>query len=192
MANAFCQYLSGRRIRNSSYLLGLDKSTPLCSCPRAVINSPALCHNIIQKDLHCLDLWQNIIHHINDTNLIIILWQHPTPLCFTSVWHKSTWSSFDFLCVCTRKGKGCVRQSYRRADWFYAKFMTTSLKWWLLFFSLESEELHSRGGALGFESRGGLNLSLWRASESLEEGYSDTIEGHLWKLATTVEAWCIQ
>lgn len=88
MANAFCQYLSGRGIRNSSYLLGLDKSTPLCSCLRAVIISPALCHNIVQRDLDCLDLWQNIIHHINDTNLIIILWQHPTPLCFTSVGAK--------------------------------------------------------------------------------------------------------
>lgn len=57
--------------------------------PWAVINSPALCHNIVQRDLDCLDLWQNITHHINDTNLIIILWQHPTPLCFTSVWRKT-------------------------------------------------------------------------------------------------------
>lgn len=83
MEHAFFQYLSGRRGRNSSYVLGLDKSTHGCSCPRPVINSPALSHNIVQRDLDCVDIQQNIIHYINDI-LVNNTLTAPYPFVFPS------------------------------------------------------------------------------------------------------------
>lgn len=100
----------------------------------------ALCHSVVQRDLDCLEfsktstilmiLYLLITLFSNTLHSLIPLYFHH--FCVAQN-HKSIWSSFSFLCVCTRKGKGSIRWSYRRADWFYAKFMTTNLKWWLLF-----------------------------------------------------------
>jgi hypothetical protein len=66
------QYLSIKTTRSNLLSVGKGQQYTFKVLPQGYINSPALCHNLVRRDLDSLSLPQNItlVHYIDDIMLI--------------------------------------------------------------------------------------------------------------------------